>query len=116
MDTFNEIYAALNAVPGLCESIGMEKGMVFVRLRAHLKDAITTAQLANHDATETPNELPEGIHTFLSSAVDHPMEYVEITYGRNMHHPKEQILAFWHHCATTATLTAPTESGHLLKI
>ncbi|KAJ7717626.1 hypothetical protein DFH07DRAFT_785115 [Mycena maculata] len=78
MDTFNEIYAALNAVPGLCESIGMEKGMAFVRLAARLKDAtITTAQSANHDATETPDELPEGIRTFLSSAVDLPMEYID---------------------------------------
>ena len=31
MDTFNEIYAQLSAVPGLCDSIGMEKGMQFIR-------------------------------------------------------------------------------------
>ncbi|KAJ7704573.1 hypothetical protein B0H17DRAFT_1326646 [Mycena rosella] len=46
MDTFNEIYTQLNSVPGLCDTIGTEKGMQFIRLAARLKDAIITAREA----------------------------------------------------------------------
>ncbi|KAJ7701076.1 hypothetical protein B0H17DRAFT_1195372 [Mycena rosella] len=44
MDTFNEIYTQLDSVPGLCDTIGTEKGMQFIRLAARLKDAIITAR------------------------------------------------------------------------
>ncbi|KAJ7444455.1 hypothetical protein FB451DRAFT_75782, partial [Mycena latifolia] len=77
MDNFNEIYATLSTVPGLCDSIGMEKAMAFVRLAGRLKDTITTAQPPSHDAAEAPQELPDGIRTFLSSAVDLPTEYID---------------------------------------
>ncbi|KAJ7473207.1 hypothetical protein FB451DRAFT_1174869 [Mycena latifolia] len=77
IDNFNEIYATLSTVPGLCDSIGMEKAMAFVRLAGRLKDTITTAQPPSHDAAEAPQELPDGIRTFLGSAVDLPTEYID---------------------------------------
>ncbi|KAJ7712770.1 hypothetical protein B0H16DRAFT_1342021 [Mycena metata] len=77
MDNFNEIYATLSAVPGLCDSIGMEKGMAFVRLAGRLKDAITVVQPPTHDAADAPEHLPDGIRTFLGSAIDLPMEYID---------------------------------------
>jgi hypothetical protein len=77
MDTFNEIYASLSAVPGLCDSIGMEKGMQFIRLAARLKDKIITAQPPSHDAAEPPADIPDDIRTFLGAAVDLPMDYVD---------------------------------------
>ncbi|KAJ7753527.1 hypothetical protein B0H16DRAFT_769352 [Mycena metata] len=70
MVNFNEIYATLSAVPGLCDSIGMEKVMVFVRLVGRLKGAITVDQLPTHNATDAPEHLPDGIRTFLGSAID----------------------------------------------
>ncbi|KAJ6522814.1 hypothetical protein DFH09DRAFT_938254 [Mycena vulgaris] len=76
MDTFNEIYVQLSAVPGLCDTLGMEKGMQFVRLAAHLKDTIITAQPPSHDTHEAPEGLPEDIKTFLGSAMDLPTAYV----------------------------------------
>ncbi|KAJ7715127.1 hypothetical protein B0H16DRAFT_1435194 [Mycena metata] len=77
MDNFNEIHATLSTVPGLCDSLGMEKAMAFVRLAGRLKDAITTAQPPSHNAAEPPDELPDGIRTFLGAAVDLPMEYID---------------------------------------
>ncbi|KAJ6525243.1 hypothetical protein DFH09DRAFT_936833 [Mycena vulgaris] len=77
MDTFNEIYAQLSAVPGLCDTLSMEKGMQFVRLAARLKDTIITAQPPSHDAHEAPEGLPEDIKTFLGSAMDLPTAYVD---------------------------------------
>ncbi|KAJ7753803.1 hypothetical protein B0H16DRAFT_1459276 [Mycena metata] len=55
--------APLSAVPGLCDSIGMEKGMAFVRLAGRLKDAITVSQPPTHDAADAPEHLPDGIRT-----------------------------------------------------
>ncbi|KAJ7862197.1 hypothetical protein B0H13DRAFT_1900205 [Mycena leptocephala] len=71
------IYASLSAVPGLCDSIGMEKGMQFIRLAARLKDKIITAQPPSHGAAEPPADIPDDIRTFLSAAVDLPMDYVD---------------------------------------
>ncbi|KAJ7770686.1 hypothetical protein B0H16DRAFT_1685920 [Mycena metata] len=70
MDNFNKIDATLSAVPGLCNSIRMEKGIAFVRLAGRLKDAITVAQPPTHDAADAPEHLPDGIRTFLGSAID----------------------------------------------
>ncbi|KAJ7175576.1 hypothetical protein C8R46DRAFT_1030613 [Mycena filopes] len=54
MDTFNELYA----VPGLCDSIGMEKAMQFIRIASRLKDSINTAQHPTHNASEASDEIP----------------------------------------------------------
>ncbi|KAJ7041475.1 hypothetical protein C8F04DRAFT_1252808 [Mycena alexandri] len=51
--------------------------MAFIRLAARLKDKVTTAQPPSHHAADTPEDLPEGIRTFLGSAVDLPTEYVD---------------------------------------
>lgn len=77
MDTFNEIHAQLSTVPYLCDSIGMEKGMEFVRLAARLKAAILTAQAPSHDAQDPPAQLPDFIGSFLGSALGIPMDYVD---------------------------------------
>ncbi|KAJ7629156.1 hypothetical protein DFH06DRAFT_1141160 [Mycena polygramma] len=79
MDNFNEIHAALSSVPGLCESIGMEKAMVFVRLASRLKDSILAAQPPSHpaDTAPTASEIPEAIRTFLGGAVELPDEYID---------------------------------------
>lgn len=77
MDTFNELYAQLSTVPGLCDSIGMEKGMAFIRLAARLKDAIIAAQPAKHDANQAPEDIPEPIHEYLAAATELPLEFVD---------------------------------------
>ncbi|KAJ7351332.1 hypothetical protein DFH08DRAFT_957652 [Mycena albidolilacea] len=51
--------------------------MEFVRLAARLKDAILTAQPPSHDASQPPDEIPAGIRTFLGSAIDIPIEYID---------------------------------------
>ncbi|KAJ7051020.1 hypothetical protein C8F01DRAFT_1343341 [Mycena amicta] len=68
MDTFNDIYKHLNAVPGLCDSVGMEKSIAFICLAARLKDTIIVVQPPTYDATTPPLELPDNISSFLSSA------------------------------------------------
>ncbi|KAJ7445993.1 hypothetical protein B0H11DRAFT_2086199 [Mycena galericulata] len=77
MDTFNEIYAQLSTVLGVCDTIGMEKGMQFVRLAARLKDTILAAQPTSHDAADAPEEISDGIRSFLGSAIDLPAEYID---------------------------------------
>ncbi|KAJ7358397.1 hypothetical protein DFH08DRAFT_686973 [Mycena albidolilacea] len=51
--------------------------MEFVLLAARLKDAILTAQPPSHDASQPPDEIPAGIRTFLGSAIDIPIEYID---------------------------------------
>jgi hypothetical protein len=75
-DTFNEIHAMLDAIPGLSSAIGMEKAMTFVRLATQLKDEILSKQKVGHDANEPPNLLPENVQEFLGCAIDLPDEYV----------------------------------------
>jgi hypothetical protein len=77
MDTFNEIHAKLSSVPGLCDSIGMEKSMAFVRMTARLKDAITLAQPPHHDAGEAPELLPDNVRDFLGSVTEMPLDFVD---------------------------------------
>ncbi|KAF8217995.1 hypothetical protein K438DRAFT_1747239 [Mycena galopus ATCC 62051] len=77
MDTFNEIHAQLSKIPGLCESIGMEKAMQFVRIASRLKDSITVAQPPRHDATEPPELIPDEIHKFLAGATEMPADFVD---------------------------------------
>ncbi|KAF7297871.1 hypothetical protein HMN09_01007900 [Mycena chlorophos] len=72
-DTWTAIYEKLKAVPGLCDVIGMEKGMQFVRMAARLKDAILAAQPPTGPSETPPERLPPTIELFLGSAVEmHP--------------------------------------------
>ena len=75
-DTFNEIHAMLEAIPGLSSAIGMEKAMTFVRLATRLKDEVLSKQKVGHDANDPPDLLPENVKEFLGSAIDLPDEYV----------------------------------------
>jgi hypothetical protein len=59
MDTFNEVYAQLSKVPGLCDSIGMDKAMQFIRIAARLKVTITASQPPHHDAIAAPDTIPD---------------------------------------------------------
>ncbi|KAJ7676359.1 hypothetical protein B0H17DRAFT_1139928 [Mycena rosella] len=68
MDTFTGIYVKLTAVPSLCDSIGIEKAMEFVRLAARLRDTITVAQSKDHDAEEAPEQIPDSVHDFLGTS------------------------------------------------
>ncbi|KAF7308041.1 hypothetical protein MKEN_01166400 [Mycena kentingensis (nom. inval.)] len=68
MDTFTEIYKRLSVVPGLCDTIGMEKSIAFIRMAAKLKEAIIIAQPPNHNPDAPPDTLPDNIASFLSSA------------------------------------------------
>ncbi|KAJ7480388.1 hypothetical protein B0H11DRAFT_1915351 [Mycena galericulata] len=77
MDIFNEIYATLNAIPSLCDTIGIEKAMAFVRLAAQLKDSFLTAQPPSHEAEEAPDLISESIRAFLGSAIELPIEYID---------------------------------------
>lgn len=77
LDSFNDIYAMLDQVPGLASSIGMEKGMAFVRIATRLRDEIISKQKAGYDPSEPPKTLPDNVHDFLGSAVDIPTEYVQ---------------------------------------
>jgi hypothetical protein len=76
-DSFSEIHAMLEQVPGLTSSIGMEKGMQFVRLATRLRDEIVSKQKAGYDPSKPPQTLPENVHEFLGNAVDIPTEYVQ---------------------------------------
>ncbi|KAJ6456990.1 hypothetical protein C8R47DRAFT_1082234 [Mycena vitilis] len=80
MDNFNEIYAQLNSVPGLCDSLGMEKAMEFIRIGARLKDtkdSILVAQPPHHDAAEAPESIPDHIREFMGSSIDLPPEFID---------------------------------------
>jgi hypothetical protein len=77
MDSFTDIHAMLEQVPGLASSIGMEKGMAFVRLATRLKDEILSKQKAKHDPGQPPQTLPENVSEFLSNAVEILPEYVQ---------------------------------------
>ncbi|KAF7322243.1 hypothetical protein HMN09_00001400 [Mycena chlorophos] len=76
MDTFTDIYKQLNAVPGLCDSIGMEKAMAFIQMGARLKDAITIAQPPNFQGDTPPSELPLNIASFLASAAEIAPDFI----------------------------------------
>ena len=77
MDSFNNIHAMLEQVPGLVSSIGMEKGMAFVRLATQLKDEILSKQKATHDPSQPPQTLPRNVSEFLSNAVKIPPKHVQ---------------------------------------
>jgi hypothetical protein len=64
-------------VPGLCDSIGMDKAIQFIRIAAHLKDAITASQPPHHDATAAPDTIPDNIQEFLGSSTDMPINFVD---------------------------------------
>src|ERR1700730_17435188 len=53
MDSFNDIYAMLEWVPGLTSSIDMEKGMAFVHLATQLKGTILLKQKATHGFSDS---------------------------------------------------------------
>jgi hypothetical protein len=76
-DTFDTIYELLKQYPGLSGTIGMEKGMTFVRLATRLKDEILLLQRPGHNPEEPPDRLPENVSEFLGNAVKIPDEYIE---------------------------------------
>lgn len=78
MDNFTEIYKQLTAVPGLCDSIGMEKSMKFILLAASWKDAILALQQPPlHQVHVPPVTLPEIITTRLGDTLQIQDEYIE---------------------------------------
>ncbi|KAJ7602958.1 hypothetical protein DFH06DRAFT_1257773 [Mycena polygramma] len=76
MSTMDEVLAFLSQVPGLKESIGMDKATAFVRLASRLKDEIVLAQPSTYDPSTAPSELPEHVRSFLGEATDMPDEFV----------------------------------------
>ncbi|KAJ7788390.1 hypothetical protein B0H13DRAFT_2395046 [Mycena leptocephala] len=76
MSSMEEVYEFLSKVPGLKESVGMDKVMSFVRLASRLKDEISLAQDATHDPSQAPSELPEHVRSFLGGAIDMPNDFV----------------------------------------
>jgi hypothetical protein len=78
-DTFDAIYESLEGYPGLSSTIGMEKGMAFVRLATRLKDEILSQQGPGHghNAEQPPRRLPQNVRNFLGNAVDIPDDYVQ---------------------------------------
>ncbi|KAJ7884428.1 hypothetical protein B0H13DRAFT_2537394, partial [Mycena leptocephala] len=76
MASMEEVHDFLSKVPGLAESVSMEKAMMFVRLAARLKDEIILAQHSTYDPTSAPQEIPENVRSFLGCATDMPDEFV----------------------------------------
>ncbi|KAJ7190144.1 hypothetical protein GGX14DRAFT_580107 [Mycena pura] len=76
MSCLDEIFKFLSQVPGLKESVGMDKAMSFVRIAARLKDEIIVAQPPTYDPSTAPSELPEHVRSFLGGATDMPDEFV----------------------------------------
>lgn len=77
MDNFTEIYKQLTAVPGLCDSIGMEKSMKFILLAASWKDVILALEPPLQEVHEPPVTLPEIIRTRLGTTLQIQDEYIE---------------------------------------
>ncbi|KAJ7877878.1 hypothetical protein B0H13DRAFT_1631479 [Mycena leptocephala] len=71
-----EILQLLSKVPGLKESVGMDKAMSFVRLASRLKDEILLAQDSMHDPSLAPTDIPEHVRSFLGGATDMPDAFV----------------------------------------
>ncbi|KAJ7768564.1 hypothetical protein B0H14DRAFT_3591630 [Mycena olivaceomarginata] len=57
MSSMDEVLQLLSRVPGLKETVGMDKAMPFVRLAA--KDEIILAQGSAHDPLQAPSEIPD---------------------------------------------------------
>ncbi|KAJ7662582.1 hypothetical protein DFH06DRAFT_987125 [Mycena polygramma] len=76
MTSMEGIYGFLSSIPGLVESVSMEKAMSFVRLAAQLKDEIALAQDPDYDPTTAPQQIPEHVRSFLGGATDMPDEFV----------------------------------------
>ncbi|KAJ7921546.1 hypothetical protein B0H13DRAFT_2415239, partial [Mycena leptocephala] len=76
MASMDEVHDFLRKIPGLAESISMEKAMAFVRLAARLKDEIILAQKSTYDPSNAPSDLPENVKSFLGCATDMPDEFV----------------------------------------
>ncbi|KAJ6592961.1 hypothetical protein B0H19DRAFT_1279753 [Mycena capillaripes] len=72
----DEIHSFLSQIPGLAESIGLDKAISFVRLAAQLKDEIVLAQPANYDPNTAPSETPKHVQSFLGCATDMPDNFV----------------------------------------
>jgi hypothetical protein len=77
MDTFNVIHTQLNTVSGLCDSMGMEKGMEFIQSAARLKDLIIHLQPPSYDPSQAPHKIPNNIKSLLSSTLDIPDQFVD---------------------------------------
>jgi hypothetical protein len=76
-----EVHSFLSQIPGLAESVTMEKAMSFVRLASQLKDEIILAQAAAYDLATAPTEIPEHVRSFLGCATDIPEEFVSGCWG-----------------------------------
>ncbi|KAF7304605.1 hypothetical protein HMN09_00863800 [Mycena chlorophos] len=119
-DTWTSIYSKLAAVPGLCDAIGMAKGIQFVRMAARLKNSIIAAQPPAGDPETPPERLPLAIETFLGSAIDMHPDFVhgcwtafsELVWGYNGDEKENEGFQSgartWNMCVL---LAAPTENG-----
>ncbi|KAF8125853.1 hypothetical protein K438DRAFT_1790586 [Mycena galopus ATCC 62051] len=76
MASMEEVHDFLSQIPGLAESISMEKAMTFIRLAARLKDEIILAQKSTYDPTSAPSEIPENVRSFLGCATGMTDEFV----------------------------------------
>jgi hypothetical protein len=73
----SEICVFLSQYPGLAASLNMKMIMNFIRMAARLKCDIIHAQPPSFHADLIPNSLPHHIASFLSSAVDLRLDFVE---------------------------------------
>ncbi|KAJ6541539.1 hypothetical protein B0H19DRAFT_1077378 [Mycena capillaripes] len=81
--SMEEVYTFLSRIPGLAQSVRMNKAMPFVRLAAQLKrDEIILAQPADYDPQTASSEIPEHVQSFLGCATDMPDDFVSGT-GRD---------------------------------
>jgi hypothetical protein len=64
-------------VPGLGDSITMEKAMEFIWLGISLKDVIITLQPATHHEHDIPNVLPPHVLSFLGLAMNISEAFVD---------------------------------------
>ncbi|KAF7378197.1 hypothetical protein MSAN_00244300 [Mycena sanguinolenta] len=76
MASMDDVHAFLSKVPGLVESITMEKAMAFVRLASRLKDEIILAQKSTYDPSSAPSDIPEHVRSFLGCATGMSDEFV----------------------------------------
>ncbi|KAJ7353282.1 hypothetical protein DFH08DRAFT_987489 [Mycena albidolilacea] len=76
MTSMEEVHSFLSQIPGLAESVTMDKAMSFVRLASQLKDEIILAQAADYDLAAAPTEIPENVRSFLGCATDMPEDFV----------------------------------------
>ncbi|KAF7372129.1 hypothetical protein MVEN_00071800 [Mycena venus] len=76
MTSMEEVHNFLSHIPGLAESVTMDKTMSFVRLASQLKDEIILAQTTDYDPAAALIEISEHVRSFLCCATNMPEEFV----------------------------------------